>query len=243
MKKSVIAILLTTVILSGCSDTPEEIKFEQEKELLRMKMQHEQSMASIEARKVAAANPVSHTYVENEYETEYHHQAPQVVQQEVYSATGGDTRSIPEQQATSSDSGLGIGSLALAAATGYAINEVLSNGHRTATTSDGRTIYLDSKGNEVSKNAYDTQRKSSPVLTKARDLNTKSKEQLGKTGATLSAKSATIKEKLKTSTVGKATQKGYTKAKEATKATVAKAKPVVKSAYSSSKNAVKPKKR
>lgn len=190
--KIAIATLVASVVLVGCGEdkTPDQVKFEQEKEMLAMKLAHEREMARIETSKVKAEHPESHTYVTenhnsypesdvdtsynptNESSDMYEHQdhssqvAPQTSQ--TYSETAPEQgASVPQQAAQSEDSGFGAGSMLLAAgaglAAGYLAGEMLDNGMRSYQDDNGNTHYTDKNGKPVSKAVYEEKRKTSKV--------------------------------------------------------------------------------
>lgn len=202
--KIAIATLVASVVLVGCGEdkTPDQVKFEQEKEMLAMKLAHEREMARIETSKVKAEHPESHTYVtenhnsypESDVDTSYQptyessdmyehqEQSSQVAPQtsQTYSAAAPEQgASVPQQAAQSEDSGFGAGSMLLAAAggalAGYAVGEMLDNGMRSYQDDNGNTHYTDKNGKPVSKAVYEEKRKTSKV--------TKFKEKV-KAGAT-----------------------------------------------------------
>ncbi|MGF1787111.1 hypothetical protein L4D00_15050 [Photobacterium swingsii] len=159
MKTTVIATMITSILLVGCGDdkTAEQIKFEQDVKLLSMQQAHQRELARIEASKVAAEHQVSNTYIENEYE-----QGQQYEQ-------GSTQQSTNQEQPTQSqdDSGNGIGSMLLAGAAGmaagYMVGEMLDNGMRSYQDDHGNTHYTDKNGKPVSKYDYEQKRKTSKV--------------------------------------------------------------------------------
>lgn len=206
MKKLILAsVIASSVFLVGCGEdkTPDQIKYEQEKEMLAMKLAHEREMARIDAKKISAANPVSHTYVENEYDQRNIQQdtyQQDVYQQEQRYGQADQSHSqpiqnyadqgtavaasgqVPQQQAQQPvDEGFGMGSMALAAlggaAAGYFAGEMLNNGMKSYKDDQGNTHYTDKDGRPVSRAQYDDYKKKNPKTTafkqKASDLKAK----------------------------------------------------------------------
>lgn len=195
MKKLIlVSVIASSVFLVGCGEdkTPEQIKYEQEKEMLAMKMAHEREMARIDAKKISAANPVSHTYVENEYDQRNIQQ--DTYQQDVYQqeqrygqesqvrnsgyeagqpAQGGYSQPVDQgaqpQAQSQTDEGFGVGSMALAAlggaAAGYFAGEMLNNGMKSYKDDQGNTHYTDKDGRPVSRAQYDDYKKKNPKTT------------------------------------------------------------------------------
>ncbi|MGL5305952.1 MAG: hypothetical protein ACRC9Y_07250 [Aeromonas veronii] len=202
MKKiALVGILACSVFMVGCGEdkTPDQIKYDQEKEILAMKMAHEREMARINVKGVQAQNQVSHTYVENEYNQQdnyqqnsgYERTSSYASQQgEQYSSGGYTNQAAAPQsydvgtsqaQAQQSDEGFGVGSMALAAlggaAAGYFAGEMLNNGMKSYKDERGNTHYTDRDGRPVSKAAYEDHKKKNPKTTafkeKASDLKAK----------------------------------------------------------------------
>ena len=189
MKKfALVGILASSVFIVGCGDkTESEIKYEQEKEMLAMRMAHEREMARIDAAKIRAANPEQNTYVENEYDQRSYqqdtYQEPRYGQQEQarqqqfdqgQSAQGGYSQSVDQgaqqpQAQQPTDEGFGMGSMALAAlggaAAGYFAGEMLNNGMKSYKDDQGNTHYTDKDGRPVSKTAYEDHKKKNPKTT------------------------------------------------------------------------------
>lgn len=193
MKKiAIVGLLAASVFMVGCGEekTADQIQHERQKEIMAMKMAHEREMARIEAKKIAAANPVSHTYVENEYdhrsyqqENSYGTGATQMgtSQQEAYQPTYSGTQTAssydyqpsapaaPQPAAQPTDEGFGVGSMALAAlggaAAGYLAGEMLNNGYKSYKDDRGNVHYTDKDGRPVSKQQYEDYKKKNPKTT------------------------------------------------------------------------------
>lgn len=194
MKKfAIVSLLASSIFLVGCGEdkTPDQVQYERQKEMLAMKQAHEREMARIDAKKIGAANPTSHTYVENEYdqrsyqEENSYGQANQTYATQErsnsgvnyadsgYSSSGtGQGQQIPQAQ-PSGDEGFGAGSMALAAlggaAAGYLAGEMLNNGMKSYKGDDGRTHYTDKNGRPVSQADYDNYKKQNPKTTAFRE--------------------------------------------------------------------------
>lgn len=200
MKKIILAsVIASSVFLVGCGEdkTPDQVKYEQEKEMLAMKLAHEREMARIDAKKIGAANPANHTYVENEYDQRSYQQDnyqqeqsygqaneshPQSSQNYADQGTAVASSGQVQQQAQpAADEGYGMGSMALAAlggaAAGYFAGEMLNNGMKSYKDDRGNTHYADRDGRPVSRAQYDDYKKKNPKTTafreKASDLKAK----------------------------------------------------------------------
>lgn len=199
--KKYLLIGLMSLGLIGCGDepTPEQVKHKQAMEVLRAQQAHEREMARIKAQQIQAANPISHTYVENEYETiqdssggsnsyaepeyDYSYEASEPT----YSSSAYSVKSAPTTQ-TSMESGYSGTDMLLAAggamAAGYAVSQLLDNGMRSYQDDKGVTHYADKNGKPVSKATYEEAKKTSKVTQvkeKLKATGTKAKE-LGKQG-------------------------------------------------------------
>lgn len=115
MKKTITAIVITSLLV-GCGEdkTPEQIKFEQEKELLLIQQRHEREMKKLDVQKVAAENG---EYTEN---TEYNGGYNNAIREEQVEST-----TTPTAQTT--DSGFSGGEMLLAGAAGMAAGYALSS--------------------------------------------------------------------------------------------------------------------
>ena len=188
MKKVIMAsVIASSVFLVGCGEdkTPDQIKFEQEKEMLAMKMAHEREMARIDAKKISAANPVSHTYVENEYDQRSYQQDnyqqeqtygqanqshPQPSQNYTDQGTAVASSGQVQQQAQpAAEEGYGTGAMVLSAlggaAAGYLAGEMLNNGMKSYKDDHGNTHYTDRDGRPVSRSQYEDYKKANPKTT------------------------------------------------------------------------------
>lgn len=203
MKKFFITVVasVSILVMTGCGEdkTPDQIAFQQKKEIMAMEYAHQREMARIEAKKIQAANPVSHTYVENEYDQrsyqqdnyqqDHYEQAQPQVRNSGYeagqSAQTGYIQSVDQgsqpQSQPQGDEGFGVGSMALAAlggaAAGYFAGEMLNNGMKSYKDDRGNTHYTDKDGRPVSKAQYEDYKKANPKTTafreKASDLKAK----------------------------------------------------------------------
>lgn len=202
MKKiAIVGILACSVFIVGCGEekTTDQVQYERQKEMRAMEMAHQREMARIDAKKIEAQNPSSHTYVENEYDQRSYQQdnyqeqpqygstqsqmgsQAQEVQPQNY-ASGQDYSAAPASApAQQTDEGFGVGSMALAAlggaAAGYLAGEMLNNGMKSYQDDRGNTHYTDRDGRPVSKTAYEDHKKKNPKTTafkeKASDLKAK----------------------------------------------------------------------
>jgi len=256
MKKTLLAVL-TTMLLSGCGEAPsqEEAAFKQQKEMLLIQQAHQREMARIEAQKIEAANQVSHTYVENEYESDISPEYDRIAEygqpshyQETDVEYSTDSYSdyqqpVPDNVGTYSannasveSSGFSGGDMALAVAgaavAGYAVNELLDSGHRSGVGSDGVTRYYDGKGTEITKSQYNDYKAKHPVKSKARELTNKGRDKAAQAGTAVKQQSKKVGQKVAESKVGKTAQKGYVKAKKSAKKVAGK----VKSKYKQQKH-------
>ncbi|EHM6953352.1 hypothetical protein KGV31_002151 [Vibrio parahaemolyticus] len=223
MNKSIIAITLTT-LLAGCGEPSE---YEQQKELMLLKQNHELLMEREKAKQIAAEKQVSNTYIENEYETEYNggynNAIPNEIQDTAYSSSSDHSAS----NVSSNESGFSGGEMLLAAGAGalagYAASEMLSNGMQQVTDSNGNVRYIDTKTKkEVSKEQYETAKKTSKVTT----LKEKSKELANK--AKDKTKAVVEKAKPKAKALKEKAQYQARKAKVLTKKAAKKAKRKIK---------------
>lgn len=91
------ATVASSIFLVGCGDdkTEAEINFDQQVKLKAMDQAHEREMERIAARKLEAANPESHTYIENDYEQD---------QQQYNGTSSSETFGKEEYQGEQSDS-------------------------------------------------------------------------------------------------------------------------------------------
>lgn len=179
MKKLIIA-LVTASFLVGCGDD----KFDQEKEMLAMKLAHEREMARIEVSKTQAANQPENVYnIEHEYEmpesnSNYSDSTSSVSQGTMPSAPSTPSASTSTESGYSgTDMILAAGAGALA---GYAVSEMLDNGMKSYKDESGKTHYVDSKtGKPVTKEAYENAKKTSNVTKfkeSAKNFGNKAKE-------------------------------------------------------------------
>ena len=213
MQKTIVALTISAFLVGcGSEKTEQEVLFEQKKEMLLIEQSHQRELARIEARKIEAANPASHTYVENE--TEYNGGYNNAIQDDYYSEAAPDyDRNIERSEQASTtptstatqDSGFSGGEMLLAGAAGlaggYLMGEMLSNGMKSYQDESGKTHYVDSKtGKAVSQADYEKARKTSKVTKfkeKAKDLGSKAKTKAKSIKDKAKPKLTKIKEKAK----------------------------------------------
>lgn len=226
MKKNLIvtAMVAASLLLSGCDDAPktkEQVAHEQKMEEMRLKMQHEERMARIQAGEGSGTmttpvqpiivNTPDHSYQPeqpyyeqpDQYNTNYGQSQPvsTTAPASQYDRPQYDSGVVPDNQSDSGSSVMStVGAVAAGALVGYAASELLDNGMRSYTSSDGRTVYVGKDGKEISKSAYEDYRRKNPLKSKVSDANLKSKQMINK-GA---AKTAEV------------TKKGYEHGKQAT---------------------------
>lgn len=183
MKKiALVGILACSVFIVGCGDdkTPEQVAFEQKKELMAMENAHQREMARIASK--SGRNFQQEPSHQQDYQQEQYYGSTQsqmgAQSQEVQSQQEQSHASPARQQA---DEGYGVGSMALAAlggaAAGYLAGEMLGNGMKSYKDDRGNTHYTDKDGRPVSRTAYDEYKKKNPKTTafkeKASDLKAK----------------------------------------------------------------------
>lgn len=162
--KKLIMVALATVTLFGCSD-PADGHREHEIKKLAMQQQHEQEMARIQAN-VNHVPGVRYEGTGNEYHPSP--SAPQPVDYGTHDSNPVDNGS--ESSLLGTVATLGAGALA-----GYAISELLDDGHRSYTDNQGRTRYVDGSGKEISSQQYNEYKKKHPTKHNLSQYNQKGK--------------------------------------------------------------------
>lgn len=151
MKKLLlIGIVGLSSMLVGCSE-PEQLSQQQfELKKLQMEQQHELDMAKI------ANTPVN--------------QPQQVATTATPSYQEQEQQGYGYEPAPTTEESSGLGSAALGAvaglAAGYAMSELLDDGYRSYTNSNGQSVYYDRNGRQIDRNAYDAYKRKNPTRHK-----------------------------------------------------------------------------
>lgn len=191
MKKiALVGLIACSVFVVGCGGdkTPEQVAFEQKKELMAMENAHKREMARIASK--SGRNFQQEPSYQQDYQQDYQQEQdygssqsqmgsqPQEVRSQNYGVQEQPHAAQVQQQ---SDEGFGVGSMALAAlggaAAGYLAGEMLNNGMKSYKDDHGNTHYTDKDGRPVSRTAYEDHKKKNPKTTafkeKASDLKAK----------------------------------------------------------------------
>lgn len=169
MKIKLLAIF-AGIALMGCGGEP-ELTAAQQFELKKLEMQnnHQRDLARIQAnteRTIGHAPEVRYEGGGNEYITPA--PAPQPVDYGVNGSSAVNNSS--ESSLLGTVATLGAGALA-----GYAISELLDDGHRSYTDNQGRTRYVDGSGKEISSQQYNEYKKKHPTKHNLSQYNQKGK--------------------------------------------------------------------
>lgn len=161
--KKLIMVALATVTLAGCGDpTTQAREFELKK--LALQQSHELQMARIQA--TPNQQGVVYEGAGNEY-----HPSPSAPQPVDYGASDSNpVNNGSESSLLGTVATLGAGALA-----GYAISELLDDGHRSYTDNQGRTRYVDGSGKEISSQQYNEYKKKHPTKHNLSQYNQKGK--------------------------------------------------------------------
>lgn len=160
---------LTALTVSACSDDPDQVAFEQQKELLEIQLQHELAMAKLQATPNVGAS----------YEADLPIIYREVTEDISNTPSPSPNSPLNESDRDDSSSGYSGGDLLLASAAGaiagYAVNEALDSGYRMGKSSDGTTRYYNSSGVEISKQDYETHKRENPIKSKANELTSRAR--------------------------------------------------------------------
>lgn len=195
MMKGTVMLLAASLALVGCGGEP-ELTAAQEFELKKLQMvqNHERDLARISAntqREVGYQPVEAQQYGQGNWDERT--QTPATAQ---YNDVG--TSPDMSQSSDSGSSMLGtVAALGAGALAGYAMSELLDDGHRSYRDSSGRTRYVDGSGKEISSAQYDAYKKKHPTKHKISEYNQKGKAVVN-TGAEKTAQAATT---VKTKTV------------------------------------------
>ncbi|MGL5015293.1 MAG: hypothetical protein ACRC6V_13545 [Bacteroidales bacterium] len=145
-----------------------------------MQYKHEKDMALISS---GVNQPGSVTYVAgNEHNTE----VPTPSYNQVVSNPDSNVASDSGSSILGTVAAVGAGALA-----GYAISELLDDGYRSYTGSNGRTYYVDSNNREITRSQYESYKKEHPTKHKVSEYNQKGKT-LVKAGQEKTVQAATV---------------------------------------------------
>lgn len=169
MKKTLLAIF-AGLALMGCGGEP-ELTAAQQFELKKLEMQqdHQRDLARIQAnteRAIGHAPEVRYEGAGNEYSTVS--SAPQPTDYGV--GDSGTSSNGSESSILGTVAALGAGALA-----GYAVSELLDDGHRSYTDDKGRTRYVNGSGKEISAAQYNEYKKKHPTKHSISQYNQKGK--------------------------------------------------------------------
>lgn len=216
MKKSLVILALSTVLLGGCGGDPAEDARAHEARMLKLKQDHELNMSRIQAnndRVHQAPQQVA------SYEPQYQQSA------ESYNVDGAAYGGQPADNG-SSDSGIGSTILAVGAGAlaGYAISELLDDGYRSYTDKSGKSVYVDKNGRQIDKRDYDAYKTKHPTKHKLSSYNQQGKQAVN-AGATKTVNAANTVKTKTVETAKKVDQKVVQPAKKAVQKKTSSYKP------------------
>ena len=173
MKKKIMLVGFVglSILLTACGEpdlTPSQ-KFEMDK--LRLTQQHELDMARVQSPVVQQVAPQQEVQQNGQGNWDEHTQTP--VSDEYNDVGYGSGSNEPSSSGSSvlgTVAAVGAGALA-----GYAVSELLDDGHRSYTDSNGRTRYVNGSGKEISNSQYDAYKKKHPTKHKLSQYNQKGK--------------------------------------------------------------------
>lgn len=162
--KKLIMVALATVTLAGCGDPTTEAR-EYELKKLALQQSHELQMAQIQSN-VGHVPEVRYEGSRNE-----HYSPPPAAEPVNY----GPNDSMPVNNGSESSLLGTVATLGAGALAGYAISELLDDGHRSYTDNQGRTRYVDGSGKEISSQQYNEYKKKHPTKHNLSQYNQKGK--------------------------------------------------------------------